>query len=311
MIGAAGSIAAVSQLPPVAPALVSVAKLSKPILAPAAAKATLPTRVEIAVSDGKIGTSVLTIVGEPSFVARTMTVGRAVFDLTDGYTMSIDEQRAEVFVANARTNESARIWGNAEIEVSGADRARFWGNTSLVLGNGATITLQTVADAAEVDVFTLDKVTVTKGALAMVITGIGDARTGDLTIEQGRQGWGIDERTKDGLTLHVDGAGGWVDESEDSVTTDTFALTAPGAIYGPGARTHSWAEVGRIVTHLYQVGQITALMALSIREQIVQEHRIDDGEAAHDHHDRRTHLRYADLIADVARDQRMRSSSRP
>jgi hypothetical protein len=249
------------------PTLLAEVVLVDPLAAPADSAAQLPTTADVAIfvapAEGLPARS-----GEAAFEVKAIAVGGVVFDLGDGYSLSIDEARSAVFVANAESGEAMLVWGAAQLSLDGAEAARFWGTTSVELGNGTKITMETVADAAIADLFRLDKLTVTRDDRAMVITGIAETVLGDLTVVQSLDGEAVDAATRDGLTIVTDLTGSWSDEYGNQVTQAILDQTAPGRRYGPGKRTLSLGEISRAISSFVTYNQIDSLM-LTIGRNIV------------------------------------------
>lgn len=241
------------------PALVAEVVLVDPLAAPADSIAQLPANADVAIFVAP-AEGLPAISGEPAFEVKAIAIGGVIFDLGDGYSLSIDEAQSAVFVANAETGETMLVWGAAQLELDGAEAGRFWGTTSVELGNGTKITMETVVDAAIADLFRLDKLTVTRDDRAMVITGIAETTLGDLAVTQSLDGEAIDAATRDGLTIVTDLTGGWSDEYANAVTQAILAETAPGRRYGPGRRTLSLGEVSRAISSFVTYNQIDSLM---------------------------------------------------
>lgn len=244
---------------PDSPPLVANVVLVDPLTGPAASTAELPATADVTLyvsaTPGEPAVN-----GEPAFTVTAISAGGIVFDLADGYSMTIDELQSAVFVANALTNESVRIWGAAEIQLDGAEAARFWGTTTVELGNGTKITLETAADALITDLFRLDKVTVTRDDRAMVITGVAETALGDVVVTQSFEGEGVDDATRDGLTLVTDLTGSWSDEYGREVTQDVLDQTAPGERYGPGKNQQSLREVMDVISRFVAYEAVGSLM---------------------------------------------------
>lgn len=241
------------------PALVAEVVLVDPLAAPADSIAQLPASADVAIFVAP-AEGLPAISGEPAFEVKAIAIGGVIFDLGDGYSLSIDEAQSAVFVANAETGETMLVWGAAQLALDGAEAGRFWGTTSVELGNGTKITMETVVDAAIADLFRLDKLTVTRDDRAMVITGIAETTLGDLAITQSLDGEAIDAATRDGLTIVTDLTGGWSDEYANAVTQAILDETAPGRRYGPGRRTLSLGEVSRAISSFVTYNQIDSLM---------------------------------------------------
>lgn len=249
------------------PVLVAEVVLADPLAAPAASTAALPATADIAIFVAP-AEGLPAISGEPAFEVTAIAVGSVMFDLGDGYSLSIDEAQSAVLVANAATGETMLVWGAAQLSLDGADAARFWGTTSVELGNGTRITMETIADATVADLFRLDKLTVTNGARAMVITGVAETSLGDLAIVQSLDGEAVDAATRDGLTIVTDVTGRWSDEYGNAVTQAILDQTAPGRRYGPGRRTLSLGEISRAIASFVTYNQIDSLMLTIGRNRV-------------------------------------------
>jgi Domain of Unknown Function (DUF1521) len=208
-----------------------------------------------------------------------------------------------VIVANAATNENVRIWGAAQIELDGAQAAQFWGTTSVVLGNGAKITLETARDAKVADIFRLDKLTVTKDERAVVITGVSQDAGGDLTVVQSNDGGNIDEDTRDGFVIERNTLTGWADEYGVAVTQDLLDATAVGGRFGPGSDVMSLEEFRTLISRFLAWGQISAMMSLTSRNYCSDMMRQEPSDVARAADIRRAWARHADEAAAIERGQ--------
>ncbi|QAY75565.1 DUF1521 domain-containing protein [Sphingosinicella sp. BN140058] len=240
--------------------------LLDPMAAPADSDAALPSSVNVAVYIAP-SDDLPAISGPPAFEVKAVSIGNVVFDLADGYSLSIDELQSAVFVANALTGESILVWGAAEIALDGADAARFWGTTSVELGNGTKITMETAVDALVADLFRLDRLTVTRDDRAMVITGIAETTLGDLAVVQSFDGEAIDAATRDGLTIVSDLTGTWSDEYGNAVDQSVLDQTAVGGLYGPDQDTLSLGEICEAISSFVAYNQIDSLMLTIGRNQ--------------------------------------------
>lgn len=247
--------------------LVAGVVLIDPIAAPADSAALLPQTGDVAIFIAP-AEGLPAISGEPAFEVKAIAIGSVMFDLGDGYSLWIDEAQSAVFVANAETGETMLVWGAAAIALDGAEAARFWGTTSVELGNGTKITMETAADAVVADLFRLDRLTVTRDERAMVITGIAETTLGDLAVTQSLNGEAIDDATRDGLTIVTDLTGRWSDEYGNAVTQAVLDQTAPGRRYGPGKRTLSLGEVSKAIASFVTYNQIDSLMLTIGRNQV-------------------------------------------
>ncbi len=275
--------------------LVADAVLAHPIAAPVTALAVLPATADVTLYDRP------KVSGLGGFKITSQSIGGLSFDLTDGYSLSINELESAVFVAHAGTKESVRIWGAAQIELDGAQAARFWGTTSVVLGNGAKITLETLQDAKVADVFRLDKLTVTKDERAVVIAGVSQEVGGDLTVVQSNDGRNIDEDTRDGLVIERNTLTGWADEYGVAVTQAILDATAPGAAFGPGSDLMSLDEFRTLISRFLAWGQISSMMSMSSRNYASDMMRQEPSDVARAADIRRAWARHADENAAIER----------
>lgn len=254
------------------PATVAAVVLLDPIAAPAGSAAALPASVDVALFVAP-AEGLPAISGEPAFEVTAIAVGNVVFDLSDGYSLSIDEAQSAIFIVNAKTGESILVWGAAAISLDGAAAARFWGTTSVELPNGTKITMETVADAAVADLFRLDKLTVTQAERAMVITGIAETTLGDVVVVQSLDGEAIDAATRDGFTLVTDLTGSWSDEYGNAIDQQLLNQTAPGRRYGPGRRTLSLGEISHAISSFVTYNQVSSLFLTLARNAPGEESR--------------------------------------
>jgi Domain of Unknown Function (DUF1521) len=277
--------------------LVADSLLVHPIPASVAATAVVPPKVDVVLYDQP------RISGVGGFKTTGQSIGGLSFDLTDGYSMSVNERNSEVFVAHTGTKESVRIWGAAAIQLDGAEEARFWGTTSVVLGNGAKITLETAQDAKAADIFRLDKMTVTKDERAMVITGVSSEIAGDLAVVQSNDGHAIDEDTRDGLVIERNTLTGWADEYGITVTQAILDATAVGGGFGPGSDRMSLDEFRTLISRFLAWGQISSMMSLTSRSLTSDMLRQDPNDVARAADIRRAWARHADEAAAMERGQ--------
>jgi Domain of Unknown Function (DUF1521) len=275
--------------------LIAESVLGHPIAAPATALAQIPSTIDVTLYDKPA------IRGTGGFKIVDQSIGGLALDLTDGYSMSINEKQSSVYVANAATKESVRIWGAAEIQLDGAESARFWGTTSVVLGNGAKITLETLPDAHATDVFRLDKLTVTKDERAVVITGVSQEVGGDLVVSQSLDGHNIDEDTRDGLVLERDTVTGWADEYGVAITEELLDSTAVGAGFGPSSDLMSLGEFRTLISRFLAWGQISTMMSLASRNFTSDLTRQEPSDVARAADIRRAWARHADDNAALER----------
>ncbi len=279
------------------PALIAETILTHPIAAPVMSAVVLPDTVDVILYDKP------KVSGVGGFTVTAQSIGGISFDLTNGYWMSVNERESAVYVANNGTKESVRIWGAAEIQLDGAKAARFWGTTTVILGNGAKITLETIPDAKAADIFRLDRMTVTLAERAMVITGVSSDIGGDLAVMQSDNGRHVDLDTRDGLVLKRDTLTGWADEYGVAVTQELLDATAVGGAFGPGSNVMSLDEFRTLISRFMTWGMTSSMISLSSRMLNSDMLRQEPGDFARAADLRRSWARHADEAAAIDRGQ--------
>lgn len=233
--------------PDPAEAGVVAALRTDPMDAPTLAVAVVPELTVTMVGDAGGGGALL--------VVRQYGAAVALIELGDGYLLDIDRARASVLLSNPLTGLNTTIWGeDAAMTLSeGAETARFWGNVTFALDNGAVITAATARREDNPMVYHLDTLTVTKRSAAVIVADIAAAlaepEAAALTVTTARNGQAVEHRTPDGLVLEQDAErDGWVRE-DTRIAADAawLAQTAPGALYGLEADRMSGREFGRLM----------------------------------------------------------------
>jgi hypothetical protein len=267
------------------PGVVAVA-CTEPMDAPALAVAAVPELTVTMVGDAGTG-------GGALLVVRQYGAAVALIELGDGYLLDIDRARASVLLSNPLTGLRTTIWGeDAAMTLSdGAESARFWGNVTFALDNGAVITAATARREDNPMVYALDTLTVTKREAAVIITDIAAALAEPeaepaLTVTTARNGEAVEHRTRDGLVLEQDAeSDGWVREGDyDAADGMHIAQTAPGALYGPDFGLMSGRELGRVLSWT-----TTSWSEYKLPVKIVPDRQVDDG--PHRSDDRTAQLR--------------------
>jgi Domain of Unknown Function (DUF1521) len=247
-----------------------------------------------------------------------LTTGRAMIELGDNYALGIDEANSEVVIANRTTQETTRVFGNAQVETAGQDKLQFWGTTTFELANGTKITANTVENPENKGAYMLDKLTVTNDYHALVITGVSDTKLGDLAVtKQAKtesEAYRIDDNARDGYVLVENKTGaGWVSEHSDKIATQVdMNETAVGADFAPGSSMMSLGEYGafysRIMTSLFTFTMAHAFSHASydrIRDNNQSDHGRDDARKSDERSSLRQRLielqtiRYAEMMPDV------------
>lgn len=285
-----------------------------PLPAGPLAMAVLPDLVDMAILTAVPGTGEEFIADIAQFgraaagwQVRRMGLGYARIDL-DGYRLTIDDIRAELILDNLTSGQSSRIWGSARFEVrdtvlspvleetsSGAgdpiaiaappmttrEIGQFWGTTSLELDNGLFITCGTAAMPDNANLFQLERLTITRGLDALVVSAIG-GEAGDMAIEGTGTGYMTDVEVDDGLVL-AEAGGRWLTEDYTAAAdADYLAQTMPGAAYGPGENVWSLREFGRVMISFVDVviSGTTSRAVDTVRNHAADTVRHDDDRAA-------------------------------
>ena len=230
---------------------------TEPMDAPMLAVAQVPELTVTMLGDAGGGGALL--------VVRQYGTAVALIELGDGYLLDIDRARASVLLSNSLTGLHTTIWGDdAAMTLSdGAEAARFWGNVTFALDNGAVITAATARREDNPMVYMLDSLTVTKREAAVIIADIAAALAepdaeAALAVTTSERGWSVERHTPDGLVLEQDAErDGWVREEPEVAANGTefrvaadaawLAQTAPGALHGPEADRMSGREFGRFM----------------------------------------------------------------
>lgn len=233
-----------------------------PLAAPMDAEARLPSTADVTLHVSPLP-GLPAIDGPAAFEITAISMAGLTIDLTEGYSLSVDHPQAAVFVSNAATHEMLRIWGG-ELALDGVGPARFWGTTTVVLGNGAVVTLETRQDQQLEEIFHLDRLTVTKEERALVLSGLAAVEEGGLVVQQSFEGYEVDRVTRDGLAIMRDDDL-WRDEAGVTVVPETFAQTAPGAAFGPESWWQSEREATLLVSDFLTWDMASLFHAASVR----------------------------------------------
>lgn len=258
------------------------------------------------------------ISGSGGFRITDQGAGRVAFDLNDGYSMWIDESKSAFTVANGG-KETVHVWGAARLALDGATLGAFAGTTSLVLGNGTKITMGTLPAS---DMFYLDRLTVTQGELAMIVSGVSQMTGGDLTVTQSQSGVAIDERARDGLVFkqvaptplaappaeptdpvsqETNTLTGWANEYSVTVTPEMLEATLRGGAFGPDSERMSFEEFRALIMRLFSWLQISSAMSFTSRSLNSDFNRQDFADVARAADIRRAWARHADETAAITR----------
>jgi hypothetical protein len=296
--------------------LVTASEPLAQISAPGSAKpeTSLPSMVDVTIKGKALpGAKPTTL-----WSMEKLTTGRAMIELGDNYALGIDETNAEVIIANRTTQETTRVFGNAQVETAGQDKLQFWGTTTFELANGTKITANTVENPENKGAYMLDKLTVTNDYHALVITGVSDTNLGDLAVtkqaKNESEAYRIDDNARDGYVLvENENGNGWVSEHTDELATQIdLNETAVGQDFAPGSGTMSLGEYGafysRIMTNLFTFTMAHAFSSSNfdrIRDTHQSDIARDDGRKSDERSSQRQRLielqtiRYAEMMPDV------------
>lgn len=252
--------------------------LSDPLPTGPLATAVLPDIVDVAIlNDSR---SFKRDIEAQGWATARVGLGYACVDLVD-YRLTIDDIRAELIVDNLLSGERARIWGDANFDADERNVGRFWGTTSLALADGLFITCGTAQVADNPNLYRLDRLTITRGSDAIVVTAIG-GEADDMTLTGTTEAGRLEEDTADGLVVVESESGAWLSEEGDALDAAYLARTAPGESFGPGGRAWSGREFGRILGRFvdtmiqYRSAQIVA----NAPDYVTDVRRQDDDHAA-------------------------------
>jgi Domain of Unknown Function (DUF1521) len=267
------SIRSAEFLPPELPVDASITVTSVNALAPVGAgTAMLPQNAEMEfISPGTAD----------SFAIRRMSLGSAQIELGDGYHLFVNDLDRQLVLENTAISSRTVIFGDARIETASGEALQFWGTTTFAFGNDGKITLETAEAADQAGSFLLERIAVSNGPRAVVITGVADEAVDTLTFQH-NDGYELDSDTRDGFVLEqADDGAAWVTEYGDAVTQALLDDTAVGGAFGPGSNMFSLSEVSTLISSfLSSIG--TAFSGNSIPNRLVQESNHDNNRQSSD-----------------------------
>lgn len=137
--------------------------------------------------------------------------GKAHIDLGN-YTLDLNEGNSEFTLTNKQTGEKTRIWGDPHVEVDGKHVGDFYGTMTLNLDDGTKITINTTPFNAGNGMTLSNRLTITQGDRAMVVSGLDQNTLGDLQIRQAPIGGQLIEGlVADGTEIYENPEGaGWL-----------------------------------------------------------------------------------------------------
>lgn len=209
-----------------------------------------------------------------SFAIRQVAMGSAQIELGEGYSLFVNDRDRQLVLENVASASKTTIFGDARIGTATSEPLQFWGTTTLAFGNDGKITLETSEAADQPGSFLLERIAVSNGPRAVVITGVADEKVDKLTIQQSN-GYDLDYETRDGFVLEQAGDGsGWVTEYGDTLTQALLDDTAVGAIFGPGSSMLSLGEFSALISnYLLSIG--SAFSTWLAPGRLVQESHYD------------------------------------
>lgn len=210
---------------------------AEPLPAGPLTTAALPDRVDVTLQSQGVELAALS----------NVRLTAASFALGD-YRVDLDDLAGRVVLTHLDSPTVTTIWGDGRFQSGDMAEARFWGTVSLELEDGAFVTAGTAARLDNPDVYVLDRLTITKGVAALIVSGVGSLDA-DMTVAASLDGNRIEEATPDGLVLVDGGPVGWRQECGDRpADADYFARTAVGGDFRPDTNRWSGREFGRVVS---------------------------------------------------------------
>ena len=238
----------------------------KPLPVASLTQAAIPSLVDVSI----IATqpNLLGAKGEKSmklWAVEQIDTGRAQIDISRDYRLTIDENNRALTVDNYKTGLQTVIWGAPppalNTNVVQPESLEFWGTTTFVLENHTRITVQTKADDQNASLYILDKVIVTKGDRALVITDAGNDVQGDMSVCSNDDGWSLDLETADNMVLKEISAGaGWSRPGKNGLVTQAdLDKTAVGERFGPDKQRLSLNDLRKLITQFLTISMSNML----------------------------------------------------
>jgi hypothetical protein len=194
-----------------------------------------------------------------SFVVRQLTLDSAEIELGEGYCLSVNDRDRQLVLENTANNSRTVIFGDARIETASGEALQFWGTTTFAFGNDGKITLETAEAADQPGSFLLERIAVSNGPRAVIITEVADEEVNTLTIEHS-DGYDLDCETRDGFVLEQASDGvSWVTEYGEAVIQELLDETAVGAAFGPGSSLLSLGEFSSLIASFLSSSSVLSL----------------------------------------------------
>lgn len=194
--------------------------------------------------------------------AQSTGQNTAEVDLGDGYALQFNERQSEIYIRNAKTGETTRIWGDPHVDVNGERAFDFWGTTTFTLENGTKITINTEQWNGNPNAYVASQVVITRGTNAIVVDGISQNKLGDLSVSMSNNGLAIDAQHRDGFVLHENATGtSWRSEFTGQIATQAdLDVTRMGQEFGPGSTIPSLGESVAMMSDFLMLGMIASMM---------------------------------------------------
>jgi Domain of Unknown Function (DUF1521) len=183
-----------------------------------------------------------------SFAIRRISLGSAQIEVGEGYSLFVNDLDRQLVLENTAISSRTVIFGDARIETASGEALQFWGTTTFAFGTDGKITLETAETADQAGSFLLERIAVSNGPRAVVITGVADEAVDTLTFQNG-DGYDADHETRDGFVLEqADDGASWQTEYGDAVTQALLDETAVGGAFGPGSNLLSLGEFSAVIS---------------------------------------------------------------
>ncbi len=188
--------------------------------------------------------------------------GQGDIDLGDGYKLHLNQNNSEVDIIDQNTGHTTQIWGDPHVNVDGKQAFNFAGTTTFNLGNGTKITINTQQWAGNPNAYVANQLVITKGNQAIVVDGLSQNKTKDLSISMSNNGRALDAATRDGYVLNESADGKtWNSEyTGKAATQDDMNATMASGAFAPGSTTPSLGEMGNELGQFLSFGVMGSML---------------------------------------------------
>jgi hypothetical protein len=164
----------------------------------------------------------------PGFTAAMPASGQADINLGDGNSLRFDKSNSQMQIVDAQGNTTT-VWGDPHLTENGQQIGTFYGPMTFQLQDGTKITVDTQAGTEGTGVTYADKVTITRGSNAVVVSGLDQQSAAPLSVTSSQAGYALDALTPDGLTVEQAGGGQWTNSlTGQAVSQADLNLTRSG-----------------------------------------------------------------------------------